>query len=84
MTAQRSYRLPSRSPELYRRVTEMYAAGQSLDAIAVAEGCSAPRISRLLREAGVTLRPRSSGVSDCLRFVPNRDRAWRPEGEDAA
>jgi len=71
------------APEVIAAIIERYDAGASLDDIGLELGVSGWCVGNRLRAAGVTIRGKG-GLSDCLRFVPQRDRKWRPDGDGAA
>lgn len=63
----------ARSPELYQRATELYAAGASCADIGLQMGFSSGTVRTLLVEAGTEIRPRGRG-SDGYRYTA--DRKW--------
>lgn len=72
------------SAECVSAIAERYASGVSLDDLGLEYGVSGQCVGNRLREAGIKLRGRGGSLSDALRFVPHRDRTWRPDGDGAA
>ena len=61
----------------------MYERGMSLADIGLEIDTSGHFARTVLAKHGIEIRPRGASA-DNLKYVPHRDRAWRPEGEDAA